>query len=190
MAFNGAAKRQYNRDYYRRKRLQSVQTANKGEKKILVSFRLEESIVGRVQRMVAEAIATGRYRWKTAGATYRGLILNGFDHPSFEGDELMEELRPYVDLLKKLDTQAHRRQEANAIVARAKHEIHETLAIKQEREAAQWYHTTMDALKKLPPDVWSDWAINEMQKLAGQYPALTQEVSGVQFGAARKRRRA
>lgn len=189
MPLSGEAKRIHNRRYRREQRLHAVQTANKGEKKILVSLRIEESIVGRVQRMVAEAIATGRYRWRTAGAAYRGLILNGFDHPMFEGDSLMEEMRPYIDLLKKLDTQTHRRQEANAIVARAKNEIHELLGIKEERAAAQWYHTTMDALKRLPPDVWSDWAISEMNKLVDQYPALGQTASGVRFGTTGRRRR-
>lgn len=180
MPIQGKAKARYNRDYYLKRSGQGYKLPTNTEKRVLVSMRIEQSIVARVQKLVAEGIATGRYPWKTQAACWKALILGGFDH--MKGDEYIDEMLPYLRLMSHIDgVEAHRR-EAQAALSRMKTAISELLAIKATDEAATHYHMLLEDFEKMPPNVWRDWLIREARKafpdLLKQRPASLRLLHG------------
>lgn len=165
MPLNGKAKRQYNRDYYQRRTGRPSGQARAGqsqEKRVLVTFRIEQSIIARVQKMVAEGIATGRYPWKTQSACWKALVVGGFEN--MKGDEFVDEMLPYLRMMSHIDgVEAHRR-EAQAALSRLKTAISELRAIKAIDEAATHYHMILADFETMTPNVWRDWLIKEARK--------------------------
>lgn len=145
----------------RRKR---ILTETKKERKVLFPVRIPQGVLGRIVRMTSESIATGKYPWKTNGETIRALIIMGFEHPRFKGDEFVSEHLPYLKLTRQFDGIHGARTEAMASLNRAVTEIGELLGIGAKQEALQYYHVTIECASEMPPTVWRDWFLAEMKR--------------------------
>lgn len=169
-------RRQYQKDYYYKRTGQSYRTQGR-EKRALVQFRIEESIIARVQKLVQEGIATGKYPWKTNTACWKALILGGFEN--MRGDEFVDEMLPYLRSMSHIDGIRAHRAEAQAALSRFKTEISELLGIKANDEAATYFHSVLADFDSMPPNVWRDWLIREVKK---SFPTLLKQTpKGVSF---------
>lgn len=181
MPFSGEKKRAYNRRYYRERQ---AQTARRGDKKILVSFRAPESLIARLDRLLLEGVA-GKiaFPWKTRGNMFVGLLIAGLEHWKAH-EPAIEELIPYLTAQSRITGMRTQRQEAYALLAITKDEIQELLAIGAEVEAKQVYHVAMEAVRQLPRTIWNDHLVSELTKafpqlvIAGEYDPPGVSVAG------------
>lgn len=162
--------KRYQRDYYLRRSGQSYKTTGK-EKRVIVTFRIEESIIARVQKLVSEGVATGKYPWKTNSACWKALILGGFEQ--MKGDEFVDEMLPYLRSMSHIDGIEAHRHEAQAALSRLKTAISELLSVKAIDEAATHYHMLIADFETMPPNVWRDWLIKESRRA---FPDLLKRV--------------
>lgn len=160
-----------NHRYYlkRKARVQRMEA----EPKHLLSVRLPASLLARLRRIVSEGVAVGSYPWKTMTEAVQGLLIMGLE--SMKGDEFIDEMLPHLEVMQQLERIRGLRAEAKTTVHRAKEEVAELLGIDAVTEATQYFHVTLDALRKLPPTAWSEWAIKDFTetfpRLNGKRPA-------------------
>lgn len=150
------------------------------EKKLLLQCRLRASLLGRLHRLVNEGIANGTYPWKTMTACVEGLLLRGLE--TLKGDEMVDEMLPYLRAISEVDSISNHRREAQGAFARVKMEIAELLAIRAETEAVQYYHATYANFSMITETVWREWLLNQMRRA---FPALhKQKPKGIKMMAA------
>jgi hypothetical protein len=135
-----------------------------GEKKVLVTVRLEESVAARISRMVVEASATGKYPWRTPGEFYRGLIKRGLEFLRDQHPEEWAQLEPILKMRAQLDAMTSQRTEAQGFAARVKQEIAELLRMGARPMAAQLYIVSMNTATQMPPTVYRNWLIDDLKK--------------------------
>jgi hypothetical protein len=176
-------KRAHNQDYYRnRTKLKRALDTAEQERKILVTFRLQESIVARLHRIKEEAITNGRYPWRTIGEVFRGVIIRGLE--SMKGDPIIDEGLPYLALVKQVDNMKQPRTEAEAMLHQSRVEIGRLLSIGEDGVALQFYHTTIATAEAMEPTVWRDWLLDELKSA---FPELAKgKVAGVRVGGKAK----
>lgn len=131
------------------------------ERKILVSFRCEESKVARIARMFHEGLATGRYNWKTLSQAYNGILSRGL--VSYRDDPVIAEYLPHLEVSRQLEHVSSARHEAEALLAQARTEIAALIAIGAKTEAGQYFYTVVHAAEELPATVWRDWLLRELR---------------------------
>lgn len=182
----GQARKRYNRSYYLKRKAKRAKTTPIDERKIPWHGRLPETLLGRIQRVTNEGIATGRFPWKTTGECIVNLIQRGF--MSLKDDEFIGEFIPHIEMTQHLDRIHTQRREAQSILAKARQEVQELLGIGAVDGAVSYYHVTMDAARKMPPTEWRDWLIKELKKA---FPDLAkQQPRGVPlFGHKKSKRR-
>lgn len=162
MALSRRQKAAHNQDYYRsRTKMKRALDAVQAERKILVTFRLQESIVARLHRLKEEAITNGRYPWRTIGEVYRGLLIKGLE--SMKGDPIVDEGLPYLNLVKQVENMKQPRTEAEAMLHQARVEIGRLLTIDEVAVAQQFYQTTIQTAEAMEPTVWRDWLLKELR---------------------------
>ena len=173
-----------NKRYYEKQRhKRKLQSKSADERKIPWAGRLPETLIGRIQRVVNEGIATGRYPWKNTTEAVTSLIQRGF--LSLKDDPFISEMLPHIEMSQHLDRISVIRREAQTIVAKARQEITELLGIGEKESAVAYYHVTMDAAHKMPPTVWRDWLIKEIRKA---FPELAREKpKGVSLSSKKQR---
>lgn len=175
MSFNRDA---YNKEYYRnhKQKIRQGQTLSRVQKrlgkeesrKVAFSMRLPESIASQLQRMAFEGLATGKYPWKHPSEVARGLIIRGLQ--SLKGDETIDSALPEIEMQENLEGMQRAQRTAYTMLSKARTTIDSLLAIKADREALQYYHSTMTFAKGLPPTVWSEWLMTQM---LDSYPELS-----------------
>jgi hypothetical protein len=151
-----------------------------GEKKLLFQVRMRQSVIGRMRRLVDEGLAKGTFPWKTMTACAEGLILRGFE--TLAGEELVDEMLPYLRAVAQIDSIGTHRREAQAAFSKVKIEIAELLAIKAEAEAVQYFHATYGSFEAIGETVWRDWLLAQMRSA---FPGLMKQKPqgvGIQHG--------
>lgn len=166
------AKKQQNKEAAKRYHLKKRQErAGLEEKKRLFSARIRATIIGRLQRLTQEALATGRYPYKSLSDTLEDLILRGFK--TLAGDEgLVDDFLPQIEVMQQFDTIERNRRESHAMVNKAKMEIGELMAIQAHDAAVHYYHTIYEAITRMNATVWRNWALAQLEK---HFPLLHQE---------------
>jgi hypothetical protein len=182
-------KRAYDRDFYHGRikpgrPVRSDPTIRSG-KRALVSFRLDEAIVARIQRLRDEAVALGTYPWRSQTAWYRALIERGLKGLKDQFDnETASEASQYVEVIQQVEGIALPRKEAQSVLHKATVEIGELLGIGEEAAAAQFYHSTLSAARGMTPSTWQAWVVRELEE---RYPKLLeQEPAGVNIAGRRE----
>lgn len=173
-------RRRYQRKYYN----QQIKTKRKhgnlkdrDEKKVLVATRLPVSLIARIQRIVSEGIATGRFPWKTQTHAIHALIVKGME--SLAGDASIDEMLPYLRAVHTIESVGAHRREAQAAFSSIKTEIAELLAIKAMDEAVQYFHAIYHSVDEMNANVWRDWLLKELR---AAFPQLLKLVpKGVSF---------
>lgn len=145
-------------------------TAVVEEKKVPFNTRLAPQVVGRMQRIKDEAIATNRYPWRTMSAVHEALLLRGFE--SMAGDPFFDEMLQFLQVMSQINGVAQQRKEAQAAIGRFKVEIAELLKIRAKDQAVQYYHGVYHDIQAMSESVWRNWALDEMRKA---YPQLARE---------------
>ena len=183
MPLRGAAKRRYNQTRYSKHQGKISLATFKDEKRIPISIRLPEGLVMRVQRLTHEAIATGRYPFKTPTDTYKHLLMRGYE--TLKGDPVIDEGLPYIKFRGQLEALGAARNEAQGAYARLKNEVSELLSIGNTTVASQYVQTAYGAARKMPPTAWRDWLLKELGKT---FPDLLhRELTGVRLSTTRAR---
>lgn len=175
-----AARRLYQRNYYKnhiRPKRQKADLDHGTEKKMLVNCRLPIAVIGRIQRIVAEGIATGRFPWRTQSAAIGALIIKGME--SMAGDESIDEMLPYLRAIQMIEHVGQHRTEAQAAMSKIKTEVSELLAIKAHDEAVQYFHGMYESVEGMNANVWRDWLLKQLR---ATFPdLLKQKPKGVMF---------
>ena len=171
-------RREINRRYYFKKKLerqtlsarpkQSVgrPPLHEADKKVLVAIRIPVSVLGRIQRIVGEAIALHTYPWKTQSALINELLLRGLE--SLKDDPNIAEMLQYLHTVEEIEAVGKHRIEAKAAFSKFNSEVSEMLAIGATMEAAQYYQNTHKAVLALSPNLWRDWLLIQMEKAHGK----------------------
>lgn len=159
------AKRRANQKYYNKKRQQREQRGEDRKRHINVWMR--DSLINRLQRLTLESLANGTYPWRTLNECMSYLIERGLE--VFSGDDTVSDMLPVLEHFRHIEQIKQQRRDAQAMLAAARTEVKELIAIKQEQAAATYFHATMDSARKLPDTEWSAWLIAEMQK---EFPQL------------------
>ena len=175
----GSKRAARNKRYYERRgrRRYHERRGGKDERRLSVTIRLRESLVGRLHRLVNEGVATGKYPWKTMSECVALLILDGLR--TRKGEDEIDEMLPHLEYMGQIDRIHQLRREAQGGLHKAREEISELLGIGARTQAVQYYHTTLDAAHHMPPTAWRDWMIEELKKA---FPDLAREpVTGVRL---------
>lgn len=180
MPLNDDDRRQYNRTYYRnhvKPKRGKKMDLDRSEKKVAVSVRMPLALIGRIQRIVMEGLATGKFPWKTTGAAITALIIKGME--SMAGDETIDSMLPYLRAVQMIEHVGQHRIEAQAALSKIKTEVSELLAIKANDEAVQYFHSMYDSVDAMDETVWQGWMLRELR---GMFPQLLkQKPKGVSF---------
>jgi hypothetical protein len=180
-------KKGYNKRYYRKRQETEARTAGRGDKKILCSFRMYESLMGRLERLLLEGMAgKAAFPWKSRSTALNGLIIKGLE--ALKDDEpMIEEMLPYLRAQAQINGMRTQRQEAYSLLAVTRDEVSELLGIGAVVEAAQVYHVTIDAVHQMSQTVWSDHLLTELGKT---FPELAKtEAQGVRLVKGRGQRK-
>lgn len=167
--------RKYYREYiapHRKKR-----TPDHAQRKVLCANRLPIELVARIQRVVAEGIATGQFPWKTQSAAVTALLIRGLE--SLAGDESIDEMLPYLRAVQTIEHVGQHRTEAQAAMSKIKTEVSELLAIKAHDEAVQYFHAMYNAVADMNANVWRDWLLTQLKQAFPQL--LKEKPKGVSF---------
>lgn len=152
------------------------------EARVLFSARLRDSLLARTRRLVDEYLATGKYGYRTMTEAFEDLALRGLG--TLRGDPIVDEMMPYMDLMRNIDRLHRARREAQGGLNRAKEEIAELQAIGDADAATQVYHFALDAAHAMPPTAWRDWMITELAK---SFPELAKRpLKGVDLSVAQR----
>lgn len=176
---NPANRRRQQREYYRThvQHARKKHDPDRTSKKILVATRLPVELVARIQRIVAEGIATGRFPWRTQSAAIGALLMKGME--SMAGDESMDEMLPYLRAIQTIEHVGQHRNEAQAAMSKIKTEVSELLAIKANDEAVQYFHAMYESIDQMNANVWRDWLLTQLRQT---FPQLVkQKPKGVSF---------
>lgn len=165
-----ATRKRYNQTYYRRHKSKAGRPPLGDEKRMLVSLRMPASVIARIQRIVVEGVATRRFPWKTQSECLNALIMRGLE--SMAGDDFIDEMIPYLQAVQANDGIRNHRVEAQAALNRVKVEVSELLNIKATEAAVAHFHSTMENLDHISPNVWRDWLLKELRKA---YPDLLKQ---------------
>jgi hypothetical protein len=181
MALAGDDKRRRNKAYYQQRQ---ARTAARGDKKILVSFRAYESLIGRIQRLILEGLAgKSHFPYKDRNAAFNGILIRGLEAMKDDVPEIGE-MMAYLDALNQITAMRTQRQEAFSLLAVTKDEVSDLLAIGDEVVAAQCYHATMDAVAKMPKTRWNDHLRESLEKAFPQLASA--KVRGVRLKPAHR----
>jgi hypothetical protein len=163
-----------------------------GEKKLMVTWRMHGSLLGRMRRIVDEGLAKGTFPWKTMTSCAEALLLRGLE--SLSGEEIVDEMLPYLRAVGQIDSIGTHRREAQSAFSKVKTEIAELLAIRAHAEAVQYFHATYHSFEQIGETVWRDWLLKSMQtafpKLYKQKPKgvmIQHRVAGVAMPERRRR---
>lgn len=131
------------------------------DRKILLSLRLRSSLVGRVQRILLEGLATGAYPYKTTSHAYEDLVIRGLE--TLKGHDTVDEALQYLRAVQPTDNIGNHRKEAQASFARVSIEITELLQIKAEDQARHYYWAIRRSFEEMSANVWRDWFLSEIE---------------------------
>lgn len=152
-------KSEYNRRHYHKRKMTRERTET--ERRVLWRGHLPETLLGRLQRMVNKANATGEYPWRTMTEAVIQLVIKGLG--TMKDDELVSEIFPYVEASQRLSQIRNLRREAFSMLNMAKAEIQELLAIGSPAAATTCYHATIEDVEKMPPTEYRDWLLKELR---------------------------
>lgn len=141
------------------------------ERTTLVSARLPQSLVARVERILIEGVAKGTYPWRTKSETYKALITRGLKSLAGSSD-VVDEYLPYLEVRQQLDAMAGARLDAEALMAKARTEVASLLEVDARDQAVQYFHMVLSAAEKMPPTVYRDWLT---QTLRDEFKDLQEE---------------
>lgn len=168
---------EYNRKAYLKRKKKAA--TNDSDRRVLLSARIRDTILARIQRLRDESIATGRYGYKTTTEAIEDLVLRGMG--TLRGDPLVDELMPYMDWLQVIDRLHRLRREAQSGLNKAREEIAELQTISAHDGATRVYHLALEAAHAMPPTEWRDWMITE---LARAFPELARRaMKGIDLDA-------
>lgn len=140
------------------------------EKKVLFQVRMPISLIARMQRLVDEGLATGKYPWKSRAEVVKALIMRGFE--SMTGDPLIDEMLPYLRAVQQIDSISAHRREAQAAFSRLVTEITELNKIRAFDQAANYFQVVLHAVEEMSPNVWRDWLLEKMRKAFPKYVTM------------------
>lgn len=158
------AQRKYNAKYYAKRRREREKAR---EHRIHVSLRLPEQLVAIVQTMIIETVAHGKYGYRSFSQAVEDLLHKGIEwwaqHPDDDG--AIENRLAAVRVSAQIDNISRQRRQAQIIVHRLREEVAEMQgAGNNQIIALQFYKATMDEVLKMPPTIWRDYAIKELEK--------------------------
>lgn len=129
--------------------------------KWLLSIRIPSMILGRVHRLTAEAIATGKWPYKTTSDTVTDLLIRGMG--TLKGDELVDEMMPYLEIAQAFTRSENHQREMHMLLSKIKTEISELLGIGADKHALSCYGGTMENIEKMQGTVWTKWLMKELR---------------------------
>lgn len=142
------------------------------DKKIYINMRVPLRLSGRIDRLVAEGMATGRYPWKSRTEAWQWLAQRGIEQLAERGDEIIDEMLPYLRITHAADSIATHRKEAMSFFSSFVTETREFLAAggPEGKEAAvRHYHAMMHMVAQMPEHFWRDHLMKRMKR---QFPKL------------------
>jgi hypothetical protein len=169
-------KRDYDRQYFNRRgrKRRDLNRELRPAKRGIVTFRLDETIIARVQLMKEEAMTKGTFPWRTSGQVWRALIAAGIKSMA-DRSQVAEESLPYLAVMKLVEGMRNPRVEAQSVLVKACEELDEMLTHGHEQGATQFFHSTMKTVRKMDPTIWSSWL---EQELIDRYPEQAKQLPG------------
>lgn len=175
-------KAQYNRRYYLKHKGRTHVPDTKGERTKPLRVQLPESLIGRLNRLVIEGVAVGKWPWRTMSQCVKMLVIDGLS--LHKGDDTVDEMLPHLEYMSQIDRIHQLRREAQAGLNKAREEINELLGIGAYDGAVRYYHMTIEAAERMPPTEWRNWMIKELRKA---FPNLDAEaITPMELGAETK----
>jgi hypothetical protein len=132
------------------------------DRKIHLSLRLKSSIVGRMNRMLLEATATGIYPWRTQSQQYEDIIIRGLE--TYRGNESVDEALQYLHAVQHSEAISRHRKEAQAAYNVTNIEIKELRGIGATDQALRYFWATYAAFERMSPHTWRDWFLQRMRE--------------------------
>lgn len=166
----------YNDRYYNRTR---QQRSKERERKVNLTCRVPEQILGIITRLLHEGIATGRYPWQNTGEAVTDLIKRGLASLK-DTDDMVSQVWPGLQVSHQLETLQSLRRQCQTIVNRLTEEVTELEAVGAHQSALQFYWATMDDIRKMPATAFRDWAIKKLEKDFPHY-AKAKRIPGVRL---------
>lgn len=161
--------RQYNRKHYLKKKRMAGAL---DEKKVLLSARVPEYIVARLQRLMALGLVTGKYPCKSMGEAVVWMLKEGLK--SLRDDPEMGDSVKYVEAREAIEGVATVRREGLRLLHRASEEVAAMLSIGAEIEAQTYFNQALTALYELTPTVWS---IEAEKQFKAKFPDLAKDTT-------------
>ncbi len=184
--------REYNRRHYLKKKHEQHRL---DEKKVLLSCRVPEWMVGRLQRIMSEGLVTGRYPCKTMSETVQWMLRRAFK--DMEDDPVVGGMMKFAEAERAIGELARSRKEAMGLLNKASDEVSHLIDIGDHDEALRYFHRACEAMRDLEPGIWTDIALKqfkakypELAKLAksGKIPQTDFIGRGLKYGARMERK--
>lgn len=129
--------------------------------KVLYSVRLKSSIVGRMERLLLEGLATGRFPWKNRSQQAADLLIRGLE--TLKDTESVDEALQYLRAVRHSESIRQHRREAQSAWAIVDQELKELKAIKATAQAIHQFWANYTAFEAMSPSTWRDWLLQEMR---------------------------
>lgn len=177
--------REYNHRWYAKRKRQLDKAR---EHRVLVRVQLPDQLVATIHRMVLQTEAFGRYNYHSQREAIEDLIRKGLGWWAEHGDEETSNEMPAIIVSERVEKMARQRRQAQLIVHKLREEVAEMQGTaNSETSALQFYKSTMDEVLKMPPTLWRDYAIKELEKEFPKF-AKTKRVPGVVLKLSGKKR--
>lgn len=132
------------------------------DRKIHVSLRLKNSLVGRLSRLLLEGVATGRYPWKTQSHQFEDLLIRGLE--TLKDSESVDEALQYLRAVSHSEAISRHRREAQAAWSVIDIELKELRTIGATEQAVHQFWATYRAFEGMSPHTWRDWFLQQMRE--------------------------
>lgn len=153
-----AQRRKHNRTYYEKHQQAARREA---ERKIHFQCRLPGSLVGRIHAVTMEAVAAGKWPYKTIGDTVADLLVRGLG--TLRGDEMIDAMMPYLELMQSVNHEETHEREMRSLSMKVRTRVSALLGIGADRHALACYGNTMERIEKMPESIWTVWLMKELQ---------------------------
>ena len=162
---NKERRRQRNRKYYLKKK----RADERIERKVLLSSRVPEWIMARLQLMAQEGLVKGTYECRTVGEAVQYVLKLGFKALKDEPD--VGDSMKYVEAKSLIDKIRRQRKDGMVLLHEASVEVSEMLSVNDKDGALRCFNVAIEAMRDLPPTTWGDKAIEQFQ---AKYPELNE----------------
>lgn len=130
--------------------------------KVLWSIRLKGSIVGRLDRLLLEGLATGKFPWKNRSQQAADLLIRGME--TLKDHESVDEALQYLRAVRHSESIRQHRREAQSAWAIVDEELRELKAIRATDQAVHQFWANYAAFEAMSPSTWRDWLLKMMRE--------------------------